>query len=292
MDSEIEYAHTTFVSADRSAHDIHLHEHNTYELYLLLSGKVTYHIEGTVYHLLSGDILAISDKELHRATIDSTSNYERITIFLNKEFIAKLSTPQTNLNALFQRVPGEKIHALLRPDKEYSERITRLILRIERMLKADAFGKDVLLRAYIAELLVMLNTLHQAPSAASPLLFEQDSVLNKILLYINQDLSQDLKLYDIAEKFFISQYHLTRKFKEYTGFSFHQYVQNKRLVMAQHLLSQGVPAQEIVVQCGFNDYSSFVRAFNSKFGISPKQFLKNHALLDSDPAPAADVSAE
>ena len=37
---------------------------------------------------------------------------------------------------------------------------------------------------------------------------------------------------------------------------------------------------EVCNKCGFNDYSSFVRAFKKNYGVSPKNYINNKNPLD------------
>jgi transcriptional regulator GlxA family with amidase domain len=56
-------------------------------------------------------------------------------------------------------------------------------------------------------------------------------------------------------------------------------IRNYRLERAQDLLSQktGKTVAEIADEVGFNDASTFTKAFTKKFGRSPSEYLKNHA---------------
>ena len=272
---EIEYSHTTNIIKGDSKATISLHNHDTYEIYYLISGKVTYYIEGKVYDLLPGDILTISDKDFHRAAIDPNTSYERINIFVNKEFISKFCTEKTNLYKCFSHVDENNANNLYRPNKESIEKINSIIFKVENLIKSEKFGMDVSIYIYIVELIIYLNKIYSSEGSSISTVYEKDNVFNKIIEYINEDLSKELKLYDVADKFYISQFYLTRKFKDYTGFTFHQYVQNKRLILSQHLLNQGYSIPAIVQKCGFNDYSTFVRLFKASFGMPPRKYVKN-----------------
>ena len=55
------------------------------------------------------------------------------------------------------------------------------------------------------------------------------------------------------------------------GISITDYISMQRIAMAKKLISQGGSASKIYSECGFNDYSSFYRAFVKNFGYSPKE---------------------
>ena len=66
-----------------------------------------------------------------------------------------------------------------------------------------------------------------------------------------------------------------RKFKDNTGMTLHNYILQKRLLYARDLIQKGTPIIKASMDCGFNDYSSFLRAFKKHFNCSPKYFFVN-----------------
>ena len=89
--------------------------------------------------------------------------------------------------------------------------------------------------------------------------------------YINKHLSENLTLEQLCEKFFISKAQINRNFKATLGTTVGEYILTKRLVMAKSLILQGKKPTSIFLQCGFNDYSTFFKAYKKKFGYSPKE---------------------
>lgn len=65
-----------------------------------------------------------------------------------------------------------------------------------------------------------------------------------------------------------------RKFKEDTKMTLHNYIFQKRLLYARDLIQNGTPITKASIECGFNDYSSFLRAFRKHFKCSPKYFSR------------------
>ena len=66
-----------------------------------------------------------------------------------------------------------------------------------------------------------------------------------------------------------------KEFKEYTGITIHQYLLTRRVLMAQDLIQQGMKPNEVAPKCGFQDYTSFYRAFKSRTGLSPEQYRQD-----------------
>jgi len=62
---------------------------------------------------------------------------------------------------------------------------------------------------------------------------------------------------------------MMRRFRRETGYSIHGYVTEKRLLLAQRLLAQGASPSEVGAQVGYQDYSTFSRAYKKQFGRGP-----------------------
>ena len=56
-----------------------------------------------------------------------------------------------------------------------------------------------------------------------------------------------------------------------TGSSMWAYIKRKRLLLAKELLTGGENPYLVYEKCGFNEYSSFYRAYKAEFGVSPKE---------------------
>lgn len=101
-----------------------------------------------------------------------------------------------------------------------------------------------------------------------------DQVVDAILHYINEHYSESLTLDQLAEQFFISKYHLLRKFDAQVGTTVHRYILQKRLMNAKQLLAGGVPPNEVCQYCGFGDYANFYRAFKAEYNQTPRQYIQ------------------
>lgn len=101
--------------------------------------------------------------------------------------------------------------------------------------------------------------------------------INRVFEYIDENLAADLSLNVVAGIAFISPYHFHRIFKFVTGETLNKYISRKRIEQAAAaLLHSKLSITEIALKYGFNDLSSFTRAFNKYYGCSPTGFKKQH----------------
>lgn len=102
----------------------------------------------------------------------------------------------------------------------------------------------------------------------------ENETINQVLLYINKNVTRNLSLDELSEQFRISKFYLCKQFKNYTGITIYQYIMKKRLILSLDMLRKGTPVTVACRECGFNDYSNYLKAFKREFGKNPKDFLK------------------
>ena len=234
------------------------HHHDFSKIVILIDGDLTYYIEGKAYILKPWDILFINKNEIHKPVINPNKYYERIVIWLNPDFMAKYAQGNNNL---------------LRLNIKSIEIIKNIIQDIQSCDNSNEFGSEILKESLFVQLMVLMNRLFLNSDKNRDLEdIQYDKTIEGVLNYINSNLENDLSIDTIASNFFISKYYLMRKFKSQIGSSIHNYIIQKRLILAKSLISEGLTMSNVCSKCGFNDYSSFVRAFKKVYGVSPSNY--------------------
>ena len=105
-----------------------------------------------------------------------------------------------------------------------------------------------------------------------------EKLLERMMATINKHLNNsDLSVDMIAEEVGISRVHLHRKMKELTGQTPHDFIRTLRLKQAAHLLAtRNMNITEVVYACGFSNAASFSTMFKSVYGMSPREYMKEH----------------
>ena len=266
-----------FHYSDKSTTEIELHNHDFYEVFCLISGNVTYVTEGRSYELKSGDILLIDNKDLHKPFVRPGEPYERIVIWIDPVYLKKESVGLSDLRTCFESDKLRESH-LLSSSESAMHLIWSKIWDFERVCNSISFGSDILKRLYLIELIVYINKafIESSNDETGNPRMSHDEKINEIIEYAAANLSEDLTLDHISSRFYISKYHLARLFKKYTGFTFHRYVLEKRLMRARSLLKEGKSVSETALESGFNDYSNFIRIFKKYFNIPPKKYYRQN----------------
>ncbi len=114
--------------------------------------------------------------------------------------------------------------------------------------------------------------------------------LSALLKHINLHINENLSLDELAQRFNLSKFYLTRRFKELTGLSLHQFIVKKRLTRARYLISVGTDPYCAAVDAGFNNYSHFSRTFKAYFGQNPSTIPQANKLHEGDQCNSAPVT--
>jgi len=257
------------------------HFHDFDKIVVFIAGNVTYLVEGRTYKLKPWDILLIGRNEIHKPVIDFSQIYERIVIWVNPGYLQKHSSEDSDMELCF-KLAAENGHNLLRPDPDVTRSFKHMLRELKDACENQGFGSRILENSILMQFLVHLNRAFLGTCGFGPKPEENEfnENIGSIIKYINEHLSEDLSIDSIAEKFFISRYYLMHRFKKSTGYSIHNYIMQKRLILAGTLLKKGMPATEASVKSGFGDYSNFMRAFKRMYGISPREYYKRMAKLE------------
>ena len=99
-----------------------------------------------------------------------------------------------------------------------------------------------------------------------------DFLVNKVMSYVNENYSSPITVKEIAREFNISVSYHSHEFSRYTSRSVYEYILYRRVMLAKQMIYTGQSFSSICAQCGFPDYSNFLRMFKKYTGLSPSQY--------------------
>ena len=246
--------------------DVEYHYHEFCKLLLLVSGRGSYMVDSQRYLLQPGDVVLIGSRSVHRPELAEDSTYERVIIYIDPDFLQQSATADCDLLDLFS---GSRGH-VLRLKESQRKKVFSLAAELEKELSGRGYGREILCTGGLLRLLVQIGRAQRQEGATNPSpVIPEDPRVVEWMQYIEQNLSEDLDMDALAERFFISKFHMMRLFRNHTGFSVHTYLLQRRLLAARQLMEGGMRATEACYRCGFRSYSSFTRAYNKHFGTTP-----------------------
>lgn len=274
-DHEIFCHHTIDTSPDPKSFSMHVHERA--EIFYLISGIASCVVEGTVYHLEPGNIIITRSAESHMIVIRSRQPYERISIQFSQNILLGIDPTGLLLQPLQDRPLGCINHY---SETDFSQ--NPFLLFFQKRSSNYSKGQK---RLYVLNIIfsVMINIYDsyiQREKEISSLYVEGRA--QKILSYINKELFKGVSLSTISKEFFMSKSQISRIFKNTTGVSIGEYIRQKRLIAVRERIIEGEKASLAYSSCGFNDYSSFFRAYKAQFGYAPSKTIPKHLRNEAD----------
>ena len=251
---------------DKGETKVDYHYHEFYKLLFFISGKGGYFVEGKRYALTPGDIILIGKQCVHRPEFESGVPCERIILYISPELLLRESSSTCQLTDCFSK---EYDH-VLRPNEKIRKTLFSIVSNMEQELSSNRYGKEIVSTGMLLNLLVEIarSIFHKEVQKPAPMLPKSKRMLD-IMHYLDAHLTEDINIDLLAEKFYISRFHMMRRFREETGTTIHAYISDHRLMLARDWIGQGIPATEVCFQCGFGSYSSFSRAYGKFFGTTP-----------------------
>lgn len=194
-------------------------------------------------------------------------------IFLGQVFIE--SYPDTTIyREYFAQYDDLDLEDILREVKDIRVKTYEELLRwkeicrlaasyIEERIKLYEFKRSKDKRSYYISLTDTLPTL-------SP-------PIQKAINIIVKRANKDISLKQVASSVGYSSSQFSRKFKRETGMTFSKYIKKLKIEIAQYLLKDMEKnICEIAYEVGYNNVTSFLRAFKEETGMTPREWLSHH----------------
>lgn len=247
---------------------VDLHFHDSYEIFWLIDGNITYSVEGNAYDIKQGDILITNKRELHAPIFIDKGRYERCIIQIKAQFLSEFITEEYNPFSVFEnRRLG--VGNLITKDIASSTGLHKIIKKIKRCFNENKPESIALSKAYTIELLIKFSEITGSKDHVG------NEKISSVIKYINENLNKDLSLSALEKKFFLSKFYLSHLFKDQTGFSVANYIMQKRIIRSKELILEEIPLTEVAETVGFNDYSGFYRSFKRMTGKAPRDFASH-----------------
>jgi AraC-like DNA-binding protein len=248
------------------------HSHNYYEIYMYISGSVKILLNNHIFNVEKGDVVIIPPHSIHSLIpISFDVPYERMYLYITETCLSSFQFNKYSLlKPLLDTAKIGKFHYHI-DSYEHFQQITSAIDRIAESKKTDLYGKEMMNRSYILQLFTTINS-YIVKETMEKSAEEITSLISRVIAYINENLAESITLKSLCELFYTNRQTLTRLFKEYTNLTIHNYITMVRIEQAKQLIYKGIQPSRIHLLCGFNEYTTFYRAFKKVEGITPQQF--------------------
>lgn len=245
----------------------HKHHHLFSELIYVQEGEALFTVDGREYRAGRGSLLFVSSYEPHEVRALRTP-YRRFFLTVNAGLLEHVLGSRMLASVLQNRTPG------FRHRVDLSGRHREVCGLLEQMVaEFQGEGKmwETAVRNLLENLLILTyracpDNFVQAEGSASGRVLE-------VQHYIERHFTEELRMTELARKYYVSPSYLSHAFKRQTGYSPKQYVLLNRLSFAKELLeTTDFQIGQVAYKAGFGDVNNFIRAFREWYGLSPGSY--------------------
>ncbi len=244
--------------ASRTNHN-ESHIHKECEIYINLSGDVSFEVENKIYPIKRGSVIITRPYEYHHCICHSDICHEHYWITFsadeNEEF----------LDIFYDRKKGNNNLLLLNEDS-----LESISLLLESILRSDTDK--------LGEKISILSLFHILRNCKSFSYEEYNKSLLpdvlKALSFMDENLRENLNINSIAHTANVSVNTLERHFKSSLNISPSKMLTKKRLIQSLEYLRNGDTVTEAAIKSGISDYSNYIQLFKKQFGMTPLSYKK------------------
>ena len=247
------------------------HWHSSIEIIMPVENYYDAKINNKDYHLNPKEILIIPPRELHE--LIAPPKGVRFIFLFNISVLTQLKGYAAIQSMLSLPLHITKdTHPLI-----YSEVCQSLLEMCNEYTSGNPYS-ELTIFSLLIKLLITLyeNHIQTADLFQNVNVSKHQEYVSKfsnLLEYIDTHYTEDLTLEEMADIIGFSKYHFSRLFKQYTKFTFCDYLKHRRIQAAEMLLEQPeYSITEVALQSGFPSISTFNRIFKEQKNCTPTEY--------------------
>ncbi len=262
--------------ASKEKFPVKSHWHYFMEIIYMIDGNAEMYSDSKVFNVSKGDMILFPPKSVHAiyseeyeqlkyAVLKFDINKFKITPFYAPKLCNILKCAQkSNMSSYFPSDITEKLNC-----KEIFESCTNEI-------KNYNYGFDIVIKSNIYNLLIkIIRRWLDMGLVIDGKVFPCDGNVGveSITEYIDSNISDKIKVSDLAARCGISYSGFAKEFHNIYGMSCKEYIERMRIFrVEEYLMFTDYDLNYISQESGFSDCSHMIRSFKRLRGITPKQF--------------------
>lgn len=251
--------------------DFPTHWHQALEIIMPVENHYDVTVGNTEYHLMPENILIIPPGMLH--SIKTPSWGQRFIFMLDISSISALKG--------FVGIQALLAHPILFTRQAYPlifDDIYQILIKMRNEYFSNSEYAELMVQSLILNMFVKMGEHHNNADELFPNVKlgkqkEYVAKFNQLLEYMDEHYMDELTLENIASMAGFSKFHFSRLFKQYTDFTFCDYLTYRRIKAASELLgTSDLSITEVALNSGFPSISTFNRLFKQQLGCTPREY--------------------
>ena len=253
------------------------HWHYYMEVIYMLEGLATVVVDNNTYRLSPGDLILFHPQSVHALNSDAPVFYMVIKFDIN--ILNLFQGSSLKLRNIFRNARAHNMPVYFPSGTMAQYNAAASFKKCIDEIQHPSYGSYQLIHCHINELLIeIIRQWITDGFIIDDVSYHEDTYdIYTITEYIDQHLSADLTVPEIAEACNMSYSYFAKKFPAVYGKTCKEYLEERRLYkVEEYLLYTNFDLNYIAQETGFSDCSHMIKSFKKKHDETPKKFRDEH----------------
>ena len=247
------------------------HWHDAIEIISVTHGNLMVNIDQKEFHLEGGDCIILPPYSIHSTL--STSGNSALLLQIPVDAFSECRESEEKRTIICDPFSSDAA------GQKSLKHIRDLLGRIFELQKSRISGAGLVCAGLLMEIMYELYTGQSRPKDSFPdhtASFKNRQRLSAVMTYTEARYQENISLDDAAREVHLQVNYFCRIFKENTGMTYLQYLNEYRLGrIYQDLMETDIPLKLLLDKHGFTNYKLFRRMFFERFGATPGELRRN-----------------
>lgn len=255
-----------------------LHWHEQMEIVYIKKGSGTVTVNLIPYAVSAGYIVPILPGELHAIHGDPGGSMEYEIIIFSLSLLESTDEDDWSRTHVIEALRRGSLTfpRPIQPGTPFHDAVSHALDTADAACEQQETGYSLLVKS---QLYLVLHALYIHREESIPSNHSRHAkALKPAIAWIKAHFQESLTVSEAAKLTGYSPAHFMRIFRQETGLTFLQFLNDYRLSAAGYYLKEtDDPIGKIATECGFDNFSYFIRSFRKKYGVSPRQYRSGQA---------------
>lgn len=267
---------------------IRMHEHDFFELNVVVQGVGCHYIEKNRFLVAAGDVLVIPPDIRHGYVPYDENNFSVFHLLMERSFFYDYSKEIDemrymhsflNVEPMLRASNNDEGESFLHLNEQRQKRIFPFLNNLVHLAKKKSECAQIFHFYTLGLMGELAYYMFENSTDDKRVKNEVQLDILRSVNYMRTNFSECIKLNDLAKAARMSRTEYCQRFKKILKCPPMRYLLDMRLDKACRLLENSeLSVTEVALECGFFDNSHFTRFFKRKYNVSPREYRRDMRL--------------
>lgn len=255
-----------------------IHWHPEMEFTKILKGQAVYTIDFQEYLAREGDFICIQPGMLHTARTGFQGNMSSDSFVFHLNLLGGSLADICTLRYISPLIDGSlRIPRIISRTDPLYPGIQDSFLALSEIYSRKEPGYELEIKSILFHLFMLLCTHPETFRESDGKEDSRRQRVKTVFDFIHNHYTEDIRIETLAGLCCVSPSRFMHLFKEASGTTFNQYLNQYRIRQSALFLRQGMEITCAAYSCGFNNLPYFYKRFQEYFHMTPRQFQKSYS---------------